>query len=213
MERIRLRSDNLQQTAQKAADVLRTGGVVLYPTDTLYGLGADASSNEAVERIYALKGRDTGKPMHAIVADMNMAAKYADISGMARILESRLPKGKVTFIANKKDGLQSGIARDISTFGFRIPDNEFCIAMSRTFGGPITATSANIAGEESRRAVDEILNQLEHTNIPKYVSMIDLVVDGGELPAREPSTVIDLTHDHPLIVREGAVPAADVWSA
>lgn len=208
MERITLNSENIIETAEKAAAVLRAGGVVLYPTDTLYGLGADALSDAAVDKVFEIKARDEGKPVHSIVSDMHMAAEYSDVSGFARILDSKLPKGKITFVMGKKEGLDTGIARGLDTFGFRIPAHSFCIAMIRAFGGPITATSANAAGETPRQTVDDILKSLGDK-----ASNIDLVIDGGELPAMEPSTVIDLTHHHPLILREAAVPAEDVWSA
>jgi L-threonylcarbamoyladenylate synthase len=137
-----------------------------------------------------------------------MAAKYTEVSGIARLLNDRLPKGQVTFITQKKEGLDEGISKQIETFGFRIPQHAFCIEMIRAFGGPITATSANASGKKPERSVTAILAQLGSDSAP-----IDLIIDGGELPAREPSTVINLTHSHPLIVREGAVPASDVWSA
>ncbi len=208
MERITLTESNVGETAAKAADVLRAGGVVLYPTDTLYGLGADALSDSAVSKVFAVKARDEGKPVHSIVADMQMAAEYAVVSGFARILDTKLPKGKITFVMQKREGLETGIARDIETFGFRIPAHEFCIEMIRAFGAPITATSANAAGETPRQTTDAIL-----ASLGEKAHGVDLVIDGGELPEREPSTVIDLTHDHPLILREAAVPAESVWDA
>lgn len=208
MERIVLDGSNAAEAAEKAADVLHRGGVVLYPTDTLYGLGADALSDDAVAKIFEIKGRDEGKPMHAIVSDMGMAAKYTEVSGVARLLDDRLPKGQVTFITQKKEGLDEGISRQIETFGFRIPQHVFCVEMVCAFGGPITATSANASGAAPERSVPAILAQLG-----SGAAHIDLIIDGGELPAREPSTVINLTHHQPLILREGAVSAADVWSA
>lgn len=208
MERITLDGTNMQEAAEKAAGVLRAGGVVLYPTDTLYGLGADALSDEAVAKVIEIKGRDEGKPIHSIVADIDMAASYTSVSGFARLLDNKLPKGQVTFITEKREGVDKGISKRIATFGFRIPQHEFCTAMIRAFGGPVTATSANLAGKQPMRSVDAILLQLREA-----AQRIDLVIDGGELPEREPSTVVDLTHDHPLILREAAVPAADVWNA
>ncbi len=208
MERITLTDSNRTEAARKAAAVLRAGGIVLYPTDTLYGLGADALSDDAVTKIYDIKGRDEGKPMHTIVADIHMAAKYTDVRGFARLLDDKLPKGKITFVSGKKEGLDKGISREIRTFGFRIPQHPFCIEMIRAFGGPVTATSANRADEAPMRSVVEILSQLRDG-----VRLIDLVIDEGEIPEREPSTVIDLTHDHPLILREGAVKSDAVWDA
>ncbi len=202
METIKLEAGDNKQYAIRAAEVLRAGGVILYPTDTLYGLGADALLDEAVAKIYAIKGRDEGKPMHAIVSDLAMVERYAEITDDARRLAAKLPQGQVTFILKKKAGMDSGIMKDIATFGFRIPDNEFCIEMIRAFGKPITATSANKSGEKPERSVDKILAQLGAA-----AEGIELVIDAGELPERAASTVVDLSGAHPLIVREGSIPA------
>jgi L-threonylcarbamoyladenylate synthase len=208
MERIHLTSENVAEVAEKAAGVLRAGGIVLYPTDTLYGLGADALSDSAVGKIFEIKTRDEGRPVHSIVSDMQMAARYALVTGFGRILDTKLPKGKITFVMQKKEGLETGIARGLDTFGFRIPAHELCILMVRALERPITATSANVSGDAPRQTVDAILESLG-----EKAHGIDLIIDGGELPAREPSTVIDLTHDHPLIIREAAVSADDVRKA
>ncbi len=202
METIKLEAGDNKQYAIRAAEVLRAGGVILYPTDTLYGLGADALLDEAVAKIYAIKGRDEGKPIHAIVSDLAMVERYAEITDDARRLAAKLPQGQVTFILKKKAGMDSGIMKDIATFGFRIPDNEFCIEMIRAFGKPITATSANKSGEKPERSVDKILAQLGAA-----AEGIELVIDAGELPERAASTVVDLSGAHPLIVREGSIPA------
>lgn len=202
MERIALNGSNVTQAAEKAAAVLRQGGVVLYPTDTLYGLGADALSDEAVAKIYAIKGRDEKKPMHAIVDGLEMAERFGAIDPFTRRLAKELPQGKISFIVQKK-GFDSGILKGIGTFGFRMPDSDLCVAMNRALGGPITATSANRAGEMPVRDVDSILMQLK--------VMPDLAIDAGELPVSAPSTVIEMTQPYPMILREGAVPAADIW--
>ena len=96
MQIIRLTADNATECAAKAAAVLRAGGVVLYPTDTLYGLGVNAFSDEAVAKIFAIKGRNEGKPVHAIVADIEMASEYGEISDDTRTLADNLPKGRET---------------------------------------------------------------------------------------------------------------------
>lgn len=208
MERARLTSTNIESVAARAADALRRGEVVIYPTDTLYGLGADALSDEAVSKIYDIKGRDEGKAMHAIVANIEMAGRYGEVNDLARALVRELPRGKVTLVVRKKQGIDSGIYRAVSTFGFRIPDNEFCFKLLRSFGGPITATSANKSGEKPPHDIKTILAQFG-----EGAKDIDLAVDAGRLPAGKPSTVVDLTSPEPVILREGAVPAADVWEA
>ena len=203
-----LTEHNIGEAAERAATQLRAGGVVLYPTDTLYGLGVDALSDEAVAKIFAVKGRNEGKPVHAIVSDIAMAGKYGEISDAARVFAEKLPRGQVTFVVRKKTGMDTGISKDIPTFGFRIPDNAFCIEMLHAFGGPITATSANRAGEVPQCSVDAIMAQLEeHSNVLQNVGTwnIDLIVDAGELPARKPSSVVDVSGTAPVILREGAV--------
>lgn len=217
MEVIRLDETNVDSVASRAAAVLRAGGVVLYPTDTLYGLGADALSDEAVQKIFAIKGREEKKPVHAIVSDLGMAGKYAEVSDDTRLLAGRLPQGQVTFILKKKEGCNTGIAKGIPTFGFRIPNNAFCLALVREFGRPVTATSANVSGQKPERNVDAILEQLareSRSNVLQNVgTLIGLIIDAGELPERQPSTVVDLSGAEPVILREGAISPAEVWNA
>ncbi|MDB5238273.1 MAG: Sua5/YciO/YrdC/YwlC family protein [Candidatus Kaiserbacteria bacterium] len=202
MERISLKDSGIESAAQRAADVLRSGGIVLFPTDTLYGLGADALSDAAVMKIFSVKGRNVGKRMHSIVSGIAMAREYGIIPPIVETLSQELSKGKITFIVQKRN-FNTGIMNGPETFGFRIPDNEFCIDLLRIFGGPITATSANTAGAPPANDVDSILAQLGDANI-------DLVIDAGALPARAPSTVLDVSGESPKILRESAVSADEI---
>lgn len=210
MEQLALGVGNVREPVSRAAGVLRAGGVILYPTDTLYGLGADAFSDEAVANVYAIKGRDWEKPIHCIVADIEMAERYGEMNLFARKLAEEFLPGPLTLVLKKKEGIQGGIAHG-ATIGIRIPDNDFCIALAREYGAPYTTTSANRAGEEPLATVPGILGQLGHSHTLKSVRVIDLVIDAGELPARAPSTVVDVSGEEPIILREGAIPAADIW--
>ncbi|MEK7509378.1 MAG: L-threonylcarbamoyladenylate synthase [Patescibacteria group bacterium] len=189
----------------KAADVLARGGVILYPTDTLYGLGADALSDEAVAKVRAIKGRDEKKPIHAIVADLGMAAKYAEVSEAARKLAQKFLPGPLTLILKKKSGIEASIAKGMDTFSIRIPDNQFCLDLAKAFGKPFTTTSANTAGMQPERSVKKILTQLGEN-----AQRIDLVIDAGELPKRQPSTVVDVSSGEVKVLREGAIPASQL---
>lgn len=195
----------IPELAREAAAVLKQGGIVLYPTDTLYGLGADALSDEAVGALRALKGRDEQKPIHAIVPDIAMVEQYGEVNDTARKILANTPQGLVTLIVKKRPDHQTGIFRGIETFGFRIPDNELCIAMARAFGGPITATSANKSGETPASSLGGILAQLG-----PGVSLTDLALDGGTLPERAPSTVVDVSSGEAIVLREGAVSAHSI---
>jgi len=191
---------------RRATAVLRAGGIVLYPTDTLYGLGADALSDEAVARIQRIKGRDEKKPIHCVVADMEMAERYGDFNDTAHLLAKEFWPGPLTIVVKKKSGVESGIAKGMDTIGIRIPKSDFCFALAREFGKPYTTTSANVGGRIPERSVKKILAQLGSA-----ASQIDLVVDAGELPPREPSTIVDASGAKPVILREGAVPSEEIW--
>ena len=199
-----LRSDD-PQAPVRAAQILASRGIVLYPTDTLYGLGADALSDEAVAKVYAIKGREEGKPMHCVVADMTMAAEFGEVTGLAERLAERFLPGPLTLILKKKEELDTGSVRGLSTIGVRIPHNEFCIRLAKVFRKPFTATSANKSGQKPERSIEKIIAQLGDA-----AQLIDLVIDAGELPDSLPSTVVDVSSGEAFIVREGAIPAADI---
>lgn len=204
MESIEVTAD-ISTAIQKAADVLRRGGIIIYPTDTLYGLGADALSDAAVDKVYAIKGRETNKPMHCIVADIAMAEKYAEMNEAALVIAEKFMPGPITIILQKKPEVTTGIAREIDTIGFRIPDNAFCRELARKFGGPITTPSANPAGAAPQLTIEEILAQFGEAAIG-----IDLVIDAGPAALARPSTVVSLVSGEPVILREGAIPTSDI---
>ncbi len=206
-ERVRISKGALGQAVEKATEVLSHGGVILYPTDTLYGLGADAFSDEGVDKVVAIKGRDEKKPIHCIVADMAMAGEYADISDDARLLAKEFFPGPLTLVLRKRQEFGHGIGRYRDTVGIRIPDNEFCLSLAAHFGRPFTTTSANNAGKSHAFSIDGILAQLG-----AVARSIDLVVDAGEILACMASTVVDLSGEEPVILREGAVEVADIWN-
>jgi len=194
-----IRVDHPEAVA-KAAAVLRSGGVILYPTDTLYGLGADALSDAAVAKVREIKGRDAQKPIHAIIADVEMANRYGEVNEKAFALMCAYMPGPLTLILKKKAGIDTGIGKGMGTFGVRIPDNQFCVDVARIFGNPFTTTSANAAGAEPERSIEKILTQLG-----EKADLIDLVIDAGEMPERLPSTVVDVSSGEAKVLREGAI--------
>ena len=200
MEKVDLRLKNMEAAARSAAAVLADGGVILYPTDTLYGLGADAFSDAAVDTIYTIKGRDPHKPIHAIFSDMEMVEKYAEVTDAARKLARRFLPGPLTLVLKKKRHVTGGIARDMETIGIRIPDNQFCIEVARMFGKPFTATSANVAGMNTENSVEKIVAQLGTS-----AHRIACAFDSGELPVRAPSTVVDVSTGVVRVLRDGAI--------
>ena len=203
----KLAPDTIEACAQEAAEVLKSGGVILFPTDTLYGLGADAFSDDAVAKIYEIKGREEGKPIHGIASDIDMIEMYGDLNAIGRTIAQKFFPGALTLILKKHPEFDTGITKDIETVAFRIPDNQFCIETAKKFGRPFTATSANKSGQKPGRSLGPILAQLGPAS-----SLIDIVFDADELPDILPSTVIDTSTDEVLVLRAGAIPSADILS-
>jgi L-threonylcarbamoyladenylate synthase len=198
---MRIVRQNEPHIVAEAAEVLREGGIVLMPTDTWYALCADALSNAAVERVYAIKGRDKSKAMHALVKDINDARRFGTISMKGERLLAQYP-GLISLVVPQKPGIKkSGILRDIDTFGFRIPTYQLCLDIIDAFGGPITATSANISGMDVSQNLGAIVAQLGPAN-----NYIDSAIDGGALSSSKPSTVVFCDEGHIRLLREGVVP-------
>ena len=200
MRIVQLTPENLNESVRSAASVLREGGVIIYPTDTLYGLGGDALSDDAYEKVCIIKERDERRPIHAVFADLTMVAEYAEVNDVGRKLAAEFLPGPLTLIFNKKPHLLNGIARTLSTIGVRIPKNTFCLKLAREFGKPYTTTSANTSDTETPSTVAAIVKQLGERS-----AHVELAIDGGILPANVRSTVVDV-RDEPFIIREGAIP-------
>ena len=205
MKIIKLMSENLDVSVEEAAKVLRAGGVVLYPTDTLYGLGVDAFSNEAVDKIYAIKGRPAGKPIHCVVESLKVAEEYGVFDPVSRALAKEFFPGPLTIVVEKKQDVQTGVARNIETIGFRIPDNEFCIALAKASKKPYTTTSANVSGQKTQLKVSDVLEQLG-----EKASGIDLIIDAGELPPRPASTVVGVSESDYVVIRDGQISDTEI---
>lgn len=207
METITLQN-NVGAAAIKAASVLRSGGVILYPTDTLYGLGADALSDVAVDRIFAIKDRDPLKPISCVVADLDMARSIAHVDEIAERLAKAFLPGPLTLVLPKKKSIHTGIGRGVDTIAIRIPNNDFCLELARTFGFPFTTTSANRAGVMPALSAQEIMVQLGDS-----ADAIDLVIDAGWIPEAEASTVVSCVSGTPNVLREGVVSTQQIQQA
>ncbi len=179
---------------KKAALVLKKGGVVAFPTETVYGLGANLLDKKAVERIYKIKNRPRNKPLTVHVAD---TASVKKITGKiplraAKLIEKYWP-GPLTVILRDRRGKKTG---------FRMPDNKIALDLIRKAGVPVVAPSANISGNKPPRDAKEVLRDLD--------GKIDLVIDGGKTAIGIESTVVDMTGRTPRILREGAISKAEI---
>ena len=176
----------------EAIDIMAKGGVILYPTDTVYGLGANIFNNDAVQRIYEIKKRDPSKPLSVLVQDTESLELIADLNRNSREIVNKWLPGPFTFILNKKKIVSPYVSASAKV-GVRIPDYKIARALASLF--PITTTSANITNECTLSNPQEILRQIGDT--------VDLVIDVGDLYKAKPSTVIDLSSSKPTLVRNG----------
>lgn len=181
---------------REAIDVLKNGGVVVYPTDTLYGLGANALEPKAVEKVFAIKGRDFSKPLPIIVKNLIWADELAYISPRNQTILKKAWPGKFTAILPKKDIVPEIVNAGTANIGIRIPDFVFTDKLLSKFGYPLTATSANVLGHEPTNDINKIMEILYARAIQP-----DLIIDVGVLPPSEPSVIVDLTGDKLKILR------------
>ena len=181
------------------ATVLQEEGIIVYPTDTFYGLGASCFSEKAIQRIYHLKRREPSKPISIIISDIDMARDIAkDIPSSFWKMASEFWPGPLTLVLKASSMLPAGLLGPADSIGIRQPAVSWVRELLEETAFPITATSANISGEK------EITNPGMIRD--SFFGSVDLIVDGGETKGALPSTVIDLTSTKPVILREGVVP-------
>ncbi|MFC1724095.1 L-threonylcarbamoyladenylate synthase [candidate division KSB1 bacterium] len=203
MNTIKLDSTNTGEIVSESIKVLSEGGVIVYPTETAYGLGADIYNRKAVFRIYEIKERPGSMPLSVIISDKKMAESICgNITPLtAKIIEHFMP-GPLTLILDAGHKLPEYMASDDGTAAFRIPGNLFCLKMLKEFGKPVTATSANLSGEPEARKIQDINK--------KVLSKADLVIDAGEIKSESVSTVVKFNGIDYDILREGAVKKSDI---
>jgi L-threonylcarbamoyladenylate synthase len=184
---------------------LARGALVVFPTETLYGLGADARSDAAVERLVAVRGREAGKPILVLVRDVAMAASVAaEVPVGARRLAARFWPGPLTLVLPARAGLPAALTAGSGTIGVRVPGHPVAAAIVDGLGGPVTAPSANPPGETPPRRLDEARGW--------FGGRVDVYVDGGELPGGG-STVARVDGDEVHVLRAGAVSEAALRAA
>ncbi len=188
---------------QAAAEVLRGGGLVAFPTETVYGLGADALNAGAVESIFRAKGRPWDNPIivHVAVA-ADLASLTERVPEEARALMDRFWPGPLTLILPKSAGVPGGVTGGLDTVAVRMPRNRIALALIRALGHPVAAPSANLSGRPSGTTAGHVLQD--------FSGRIDMVLDGGPVSVGVESTVLDLSRRPPAILRPGAVTPEDL---
>ena len=183
---------------EAAAAVLRRGGIVVYPTETLYGLGARADDGPALERLARAKLRAEGKPLPLIAADLAQVERVAVLAGAAARVAARLWPGPLTLVLPARAGVHPAITAGTGTVGVRIPGSEVARVLAAAAGAPLVSTSANPSGGPPPSTVAALA--------PSLVEAVDHVLDGGPTPGGAPSTVVEIGPDGSVrVLRAGAV--------
>jgi L-threonylcarbamoyladenylate synthase len=193
----------MEQQVKKAIHILKKGGIVAYPTDTVYGLGANALDEAAVRRVFAAKRRPHHLAIPILLASISQIDEVArDIPITAWRLAERFLPGGLTLVLYKSPAIPDAVTAGDNKIAVRVPAHPIPIALIEGIGDPITGTSANLSGNPNPVTAEEVRLQLgEH---------VDLIIDGGRCQGEVASTVIDLTGEHPMILREGIVSREEI---
>ena len=176
---------------------LRTGGVIGFPTDTAYGLGADPFHEAAVRHIFEIKGRPDSKPVLVLVDSIDLLSQVVIVPETARMLARQFWPGPLTLVLPAMPNVPRFLTAGTGTLGVRWPNSEFANRLVRAFGRPVTATSANKSGQKSATRSSEVIEQLG--------ADLEMLIDGGVLPSAEGSTIVEMTGPTPRVLREGAM--------
>jgi L-threonylcarbamoyladenylate synthase len=199
MRVIRAAQRSRDEVVREVAECVRSGGTIVFPTETVYGIGCDPDNEQAIDAIYAAKGRSTTKPLALHVANPQQAAPFvAELTQCARLAMQRLWPGPVAIIVLRRADRYTHAACGLSTISLRCPDHDLCRALLLE-AGPLAATSANVSGNSPFTGESENLDTLPQAT---------LAVLTGPTPLRQESSIVDCTSDTPSIIRIGAVPAA-----
>ena len=190
-----------KELIKMALTVLRKGGLVIYPTETCYGIGGDATNLKAVKKVLEFKGSRGGKPISVAVSDKEMAKKYVVINKTADNLYQEFLPGPLTVVSKSKGKTIRVLEAGKETLGIRIPRYPLVIKIIKEFGRPITSTSANTSGKKTPYCLKDVLKYTSK----KKLELIDLFLDGNRLPFHSPSTVVDTTLNTPTILRRGEI--------
>jgi L-threonylcarbamoyladenylate synthase len=196
---VRTAADRPDPTAiARAVDVLRAGGVVAYPTDTLYGLAVDPRRADAAERLYAAKGRDASVASPLIAASIEQAQAVAVFGEPELRLARAFWPGPLTIVMSVRSVVSASILGTGRTIAIRVPSHAVARELCSAFGFPLTATSANLSGQPAASSPRDV--------VTSFVTGVDLLLDGGDAPGGPPSTIVEIATSGPRLLRNGAVP-------
>ncbi len=191
-------ASDAQQQVETGISILKQGGIVVFPTDTVYGLGACADIPQAVERVYQVKERPPNMALPLLLAHTSQISEVAElVPQIAWLLADKFLPGALTIVLYKSNSVSDIITAGGKTVAVRVPAHPVPVALAQGLGAPIVGTSANLSGKPSALTAGEVYSQ--------FGDKIDLVIDGGQCPGGRESTIIDVTGETPVVLREGAL--------
>ena len=197
---------SLQQQVEQGISVLKEGGIVAFPTDTVYGLGASTNISRAVEQVYRVKQRPRNMALPLLLADKSQISEVAQaVPQLAWLLADKFLPGALTMVLLKSESVPDIVTGGDKTVAVRIPAHPIPVALIQGVGTPIAGTSANLSGQPSALTAEDVHTQLG--------DKVDLVIDGGRCPGGLESTIVDLTRETPVILREGAISREELSDA
>jgi len=189
---------NIRRQVKEGISILKQGGIVALPTDTVYGLGACMHIHKAVEQVYAVKERPRNMPLSLLLAHLSQISEVAEpVPPVAWLLAESFLPGALTLVLHKSKLVPDIVTAGGTTIAVRIPAHPVPLALVGGLGEPISGTSANLSGKPSALTADEVYSQ--------FGDKIDLVIDGGRCPGGRESTIVDVTGEAPVVLREGAI--------
>jgi L-threonylcarbamoyladenylate synthase len=195
----------IRRETEKAAKVLKSGGIVAFPTDTLYGLGADPFCDDAVRRVFEIKGRQETMGLPLLVSSMTQLQRVvSELPKTARDLIEHFWPGPLTLILSKSAAVSDLVTGGADSVAVRMPDHAVPLVLARELGGPVTGTSANPSGGPDPVTAADVRRLLGDS--------VDYVLDAGPTRAGIPSTILDLTEERPRVIRVGALPIESIRS-
>ena len=203
-----MRTEILQPTEEnllRAAELIKRGEIVAFPTETVYGLGADSLNVDACRKIFAAKGRPSDKPLSLHVSSLEMVERVAKLSAAAEKLFAAFCPGALTIILPKNKIVPDFVTGGRQSVGIRFPANNVALALIKLSGTPIAAPSANLSGLTPPKNAREVFDNLR--------GRLEIILDGGQCQFGVSSTIIDLTTAEPKILRHGAIPAEKIFAA
>jgi L-threonylcarbamoyladenylate synthase len=190
---------------REASKVVKNGGLIVYPTDTVYGLGCDPFNVRAVERVFKVKGERKEKPLPILASDIKFIEKIAYLNEKAKKIAEKHWPGPLTLVVPKKPVLPNIVTCGLASVGVRIPNQTVALKLISLCNGILVGTSANKTGEKSPKTAGEAIEQLGE--------QVDIVLDAGPTPVGQESSIVDLTSRKPKMLREGPIKLVDILNA